>query len=179
MSLSILVCQSGDSSSTSRLSSAPPPSLQSASPRGLSVSPSSSCQSPGVDWLDTYQVPWDKFPEEWIQALERGKQPSPCLRREMVRIVVSDMMQRNSPVSKKKLTDIAKKMVAKYSKSLQDIIDGDVIGPVVKQLPNRIEHVKRSTTPKIRKRKTCTEVYDTDEVPLQQRMQNFCPLERP
>ena len=44
-------------------------------------------------------------------------------------------------------------MVAKYPKSLQDIIEGDVIGSgyhsLVKQLQNRIENVKRSTTPKI------------------------------
>lgn len=91
----------------------------------------------------------------------------------MVCIIVSDMMRRNSSVSKRNSTDIAKKMVAKYPKSLQDIIDGDVIGPgyhsLVKQLQNRIENVKRSTTPKIRKRKTCTGDYDTDEVPPQQR----------
>lgn len=74
--------------------------------------------------------------------------------------------QRNSSVSKRNLTDIVKKMVAKYPKSLQDMIDGDVIGPgyhsLVKQLQNRIENMKRSTTPKIRKRNTCTEDYDTD-----------------
>ncbi|XP_075884647.1 uncharacterized protein LOC142889856 [Nelusetta ayraudi] len=173
VSLSFSAGQTDDSISTSCLSPAPPPSLESASPRSLSSSSSSSCQSPGVDWVDTYQVPWDKFPEELIQALERGKRPSPRLRREMVRIIVSDMMRRNSSVSKRNSTDIAKKMVAKYPKSLQDIIDGDVIGPgyhsLVKQLQNRIENVKRPTTPKIRKRKTCTEDCDTDEVPPQQR----------
>lgn len=91
----------------------------------------------------------------------------------MDRIVVSDMMQRSSSVSKRTSTDIAKKMVAKYPQSLQDIIEGDVIGPgyysLVKQLQNRIENVKRSTRPKIRKRKSRTEDSDTDEVPPEQR----------
>lgn len=76
-------------------------------------------------------------------------------------------------MSKRTSTDIAKKMVAKYPKSLQDIIEGDVIGPgyysLVKQLQNRVENVKRSTTPKIRKRKGCTEDSDTDEVPPEQK----------
>lgn len=76
-------------------------------------------------------------------------------------------------MSKWTSTDVAKKMVAKYPKSLQDIIEGDVIGSgyhsLVKQLQNRIENVKRSTTPKIRKRKSRTEDSDTDEVPSEQR----------
>lgn len=160
------------SSASSCPSPAPQPSLESMSP-GSSSSASARSRSPGADWVDTYQVPWGKFPEELIQTLERGKRPSPRLRREMVRIVVSDMMRRSSSVSKRTSTDIAKKMVAKYPKSLQDIIEGDVIGPgyhsLVKQLQNRIENVKRSTTPKIRKRKSRAEDSDTDEVPPEQR----------
>ncbi|XP_029902266.1 uncharacterized protein LOC115355549 [Myripristis murdjan] len=165
--------QTAESSSASSPSPALPPSLESVSPRSPSSDSVSSCQSPGVDWVNTYQVPWDKFPEELIQTLERGKRPSPRLRREMVRIVVSDMMRQSSSVSKRNSTDVAKKMVAKYPKSLQDIIEGDVIGPgyhsLVKQLQNRVENVKRSTTPKIRKRKSRTDDSDTDEISPQQR----------
>lgn len=90
-----------------------------------------------------------------MQLLERGKHPSPRMRREMVRIVVREMMRKNPCPSKKSSTEVAKKMVAKYPTSLQDVIEGDVIGPgyhsLVKQLQYRIENVKRSTTPKIRK----------------------------
>lgn len=118
-------------------------------------------------------IPWDKFPEELMQSLERGKRPSPRMRREMVRIVVCEMMRKSSCISKSNSTNVAKKMMAKYPKSLQDIIEGDVIGPgyhsLVKQLQNRIENVKRSTTPKIRKRKHRTDESDTDEVPPEQR----------
>lgn len=64
-------------------------------------------------------------------------------------------------------------MVAKYPKSLQDGIEGDIIGPgyhsLTKQLQNRTENVKRSTTPKIRKRTHPTKDSDTDEVPPEQR----------
>ncbi|KAK0133478.1 hypothetical protein N1851_031002 [Merluccius polli] len=83
-------------------------------------------------------------------------------------------------------------MLAKYPKSLQE---GDIIGPayhsLVKQLQNRIENVKRTTTPKIRKRKSRTEDSDTEEVPPEQRAAiqdtygcikwdvKFLPLERP
>ena len=69
-------------------------------------------------------------------------------------------------------------MVSKYPKSLQDVIEGDVIGQgyhsLVKQLQNRIENMKRSTTPKIRKRRyrtddSDTDDSDTDEVPPEKR----------
>jgi len=105
-----------------------------------------------------------------MQLLERGNRPSPRIRREMVRIVVQEMMRKNPCPSKKSSTEVAKKMVAKYPKSLQDIIEGDVIGPgyhsLVKQLQYRIENAKRSTTPKMRKRGHPT---DTDKVPPEQR----------
>lgn len=108
-----------------------------------------------------------------MQSLERGKRSNPRMRREMVRIVVSEMMQKRSCINKRSFKEVAKKMVAKYPKSLQDIIEGDVIGPgyhsLVKQLQNRIENVKRCTTQKIRKRKHRTEDSDTDKVPPEQR----------
>ncbi|KAL6491350.1 hypothetical protein MHYP_G00016950 [Metynnis hypsauchen] len=118
-------------------------------------------------------IPWDKFPEEPIQLLERGKRPSPRMRREMVRIVVHEMMCKNSCISERTSTEVAKKMVAKYPKSLQDIIEGEVVGPgypsLVKQLQYRVENVKRSATPKIRKRKHRTDESDTDGVPPEKR----------
>eukprot|EP00066_Takifugu_rubripes_P028520 XP_011617786.1 PREDICTED: uncharacterized protein LOC105418794 [Takifugu rubripes] len=63
-------------------------------------------------------------------------------------------------------------MVAKYPKSLQDIIEGDIgtgYHSIVKQLQNRIEKEKRTTTTKIRKRKHWDDDSDTDVVPLEER----------
>ncbi|XP_051734366.1 uncharacterized protein LOC127504056 isoform X2 [Ctenopharyngodon idella] len=171
-----LRCQTPESSSSSSsLDTLPRPSttLESLSPRSSQSTSSNNSQSPNPDWVDTFLIPWEKLPEELMQLLERGKRPSPRLRIEMVRIVVRDMMQKNPCPSKKDSTEVAKKMVAKYPKSLQDVIDGDVIGPgyhsLVKQLQYRIENVKRSTTPKIRKRKHRTDESDTDEIPPEQR----------
>ncbi len=109
-----------------------------------------------------------------MQALERGKRPGTKLRRQMVRIVVTEMMQKCPHVGKKHSIDIATKMVAKYPSSLQDVIEGDIVGTgyhsLVKQLQNRIENVRRTSTPKIRKRKHQTDDSDqTDEIPLEER----------
>lgn len=58
-------------------------------------------------------------------------------------------------------------MVAKYPKSLQDVIDGDIIGlgyhSLAKQLQSRVENVKRPDTPKIKKRKAPSVDY-ADEI---------------
>lgn len=168
-----LRCHTPENSSSSLgASPQPPESSQSVSPKSPSTS-SSSSQSLCVDSMDTFQIPWNKFPEELMQSLERGKRPSPRMRREMVQIVVSEMMKKSSRISKRNSTEVAKKMVAKYPKSLQDIIEGDVIGPgyhsLVKQLEYRIDNVKQSTTPKIRKRKHHTDESDTESVPSEQR----------
>lgn len=91
----------------------------------------------------------------------------------MVRIVVTEMMKKCPNVGKKHSTDVAKKMVAKYLKSLQDVIEGDIVGTgyhsLVKQLQYRIENVRRTSTPKIRKRKHETDSDHPDEIPLEER----------
>lgn len=78
------------------------------------------------------------------------------MRRDMVRIVVSEMMKVRDCPSKQSSTAIAKQMVGKYPASLQDVIEGDIIGSgynsLVKQIQNRIENVKRPNMPQIKKR---------------------------
>ncbi|XP_073763552.1 uncharacterized protein [Danio rerio] len=159
---------------TPETSSSPQPSTAlHSSPASSQSSSTSISQSPDVDWVDTFLIPWDKFPQELMQFLERGKRPSPRMRREMVRIVVNEMMRKCSCPNKRNSTEVAKKMVAKYPESLLDVIEGDVVGPgyhsLVKQLQYRIENVKRFTTPKIRKRRHQTDDSDTDEIPPEKR----------
>ncbi|KAJ4930856.1 hypothetical protein JOQ06_025159 [Pogonophryne albipinna] len=77
--------QTPESTSSSVCLSGPGPSasLTSYSPRSSSSTSSNSCKSPDIDWMDSFVIPWDKFPEELMQTLERGKRPSPRMRREM------------------------------------------------------------------------------------------------
>ncbi|KAK2832573.1 hypothetical protein Q7C36_016035 [Tachysurus vachellii] len=168
------LCQTLETSSSSVGSSLGyPTTLQSFSPSSSQSFSSSSSHSPDIDWVDTFLIPCEKFPEELMQVLEREKRPSPRLRREMVRIVVTEMMRKGSAQSRRHSTEVAKKMVSKYPISLQDVIDGDVVWPgyhsLVKQLQYRIENAKRSTTPKSRKRKHHVNESDTDEIPPEQR----------
>lgn len=120
------------------------------------------------NWVDNFQIPWQKLPEEFMQNLERQKRQSPRLRREMIRIVVSEIMKVCNNPTKRNTTEIGKRIVAKYTKSLQDVIEGDVIGPrfhsLVKQLQARVENVKRPNTPKIKKRKAASNQSDTGNI---------------
>ncbi|CAL8361427.1 unnamed protein product [Arctogadus glacialis] len=157
----------------------PPVSLQS-SLSSVTPSPTSSTATsspsgsyrPAPNWIDNFQIPWQKLSEEILQSLERQKRPSPKLRREMIRIVVSEMIKICKNPTKHNTTEIAKRMVARYPKSLQDVIDGDVIGlgyhSLAKQLQSRVENVKRPDTPKIQKRKAASDD-DTDEISAEQR----------
>lgn len=90
----------------------------------------------------------------------------------MIRIVVSEMMKICKNPTKRNTTEIAKRMVARYPKSFQDVIDGDVIGlgyhSLAKQFQSRVENVKRPDTPKIKKRKAASDD-DTDEISAEQR----------
>ncbi|XP_019218393.1 uncharacterized protein LOC102080133 isoform X2 [Oreochromis niloticus] len=158
--------QTPKNSSPSSVEASPTQSLSllSVSPQSLS---STSSSSPGCDthWDDNFEIPWSKLPAEVMHFLERGRQ--------MVRIVVTELMEKCPHVGRKHSIDVAKKMVAKYPNSLQDVIEGDIVGAgylsLVKQLQNRIENVRRTSTPKIRKRKHQTDSDHTDEIPLEER----------
>ncbi|KAM9771407.1 uncharacterized protein ACBT44_004307 isoform 1-T1 [Syngnathus typhle] len=83
-----LRCQTPETSSSSVCASpGPPTSLPSGSPLSSTSTSPNSCPSPDIDWVNYFIIPWDRFSEELMQSLERGKRPSPRLRREMVRIV--------------------------------------------------------------------------------------------
>lgn len=77
----------------------------------------------------------------------------------------------NNP-TKQNATEIAKRMVTKYPKSLQDVIEGDVVGSgydsFAKQLLARVENAKRPNTPKVKRRKHGSDG-DTDEITAVQR----------
>ena len=88
-------------------------------------------------------------------------------------MVVAEMLKVCASPSKQASTEVTKKIIAKYPQSLQDVIDGDVVGTgyhsLVKQLQVRIENVKRSSAPTIMKRKRGSDGDDTDEIPAEKR----------
>ncbi|KAK6494164.1 hypothetical protein HHUSO_G641, partial [Huso huso] len=77
-----------------------------------------------ADWFLRFEIPWEKLPTDLLYKLER---PSPKQRREMIRLIINEVTGVCKRPSKKHLTDIARRIVAKYPKSLQDVIEGHII----------------------------------------------------
>ncbi|KAF7707937.1 hypothetical protein HF521_016994 [Silurus meridionalis] len=69
------------------------PSISSSPASSTSTSSSGICTPLIPNCLERFEIPWQRLPEELIQNLERQKRPSARQRREMVRIVVSEMMK--------------------------------------------------------------------------------------
>ncbi|XP_031167416.1 uncharacterized protein LOC116058713 [Sander lucioperca] len=102
---------------------------------------------------ETYDVPWHKMPPNLMLALSEKKRPKPKERRELVRIVIDDVLskERGRP-GRAKLREIAKKIVEQYPCSFQDreLNGTKVIGTgydaLFIQLENRLENIRRPFT---------------------------------
>ncbi|XP_039511056.1 uncharacterized protein LOC120465397 isoform X2 [Pimephales promelas] len=102
---------------------------------------------------EVYVVPWHKMPSNFMLVLSEKKRPKPSERRELVRIVMDDVLSKvNGRPGRAKLRDIAKQIVDKYPCSFQDreLNGTKVIGTgfdaLFIQLENRVENVRRPLT---------------------------------
>ncbi|GBN02725.1 hypothetical protein AVEN_206633-1 [Araneus ventricosus] len=75
-----------------------------------------------------FEIPYNKIPKSAISKLERGECPTPAERRQIVRIVVAELLETVPAPRKSQLEPIVKEIVRKYSRSFSDCIGGSVIG---------------------------------------------------
>lgn len=107
----------------------------------------------------TYAVPWHKMPPNLMLALSEKKRPKPKERRELVRIVIDDLLgKQHGRPGRAKLREIAKQIVQQYPCSFQDrdLSGTNAIGSgydsLFVQLENRVENVRRPLTTSSAKR---------------------------
>ncbi|KAK5600975.1 hypothetical protein CRENBAI_006008 [Crenichthys baileyi] len=87
----------------------------------------------------------------------------------MISIIVKEMMKACASLSRRASTEIARRLVAMYPNSRQDVIEGDVVGQyhsLVKQIQARIENGERSSSAMIQKCKKedqMTQMNETSE----------------
>lgn len=115
--------------------------------------PSTSCNpilttNFSTDWAYNFVIPLTKFPQKERTLNEKGCRPSPSRRREIVRIICSDISQISAKPGKKALAIlIAQNIVKAYPTSFEDVIEGTRIGSgydsLLKQLQLRIDNVNR------------------------------------
>ena len=87
------------------------------------------------------------MPEDLMLALTNKERPSSSLRREMIRIVCSDISSIHSHPGRRQLRQLAEKVVSEYPSSFRDMVGGDVVGSgydsLLIQLEVRLDNINR------------------------------------
>ena len=73
-------------------------------------------------------IPVTKFPAKERKALESGCRPTPCSRRQIIRILCSEISAVCQKPGKKNLSVVAHKIVSAYPKFFEDVIEGTRVG---------------------------------------------------
>ena len=79
-------------------------------------------------WHCSFEVPWSKIPTNTMKVLDAEKRPPATERREIIRIVVAEILTVCKKPDKRHKTEIARKMIIRYPKSFRDEIEGQVVG---------------------------------------------------
>ncbi|XP_046562131.1 uncharacterized protein LOC124271107 [Haliotis rubra] len=123
-----------------------------------SMSPLSSLGSPSQiffenstntdpNWAYKVDIPWTKMGRDITDPLQRGKRLMPDARRKLVRIIVDEIRERTFHATKTQFSVIAKRIVQRFPKSLEDRIEDIVVGTgydlFAKQLLNRNDNLNR------------------------------------
>ena len=122
------------------------------------ASPSAVVHNPG--WCDNYEVPWNSLPKDVLDQLKQDNRLSPTLMRKFVRCIASDILTVCMKPRRKETAIVARNIVAKFKESLQDRLNGDVVGNGYEGLLNsvqtRIENATRNNSdiPRKRRRKS-------------------------
>uniref|UniRef100_A0A673AGA4 Si:ch211-111e20.1 n=1 Tax=Sphaeramia orbicularis TaxID=375764 RepID=A0A673AGA4_9TELE len=128
------------------------------SPPSSSSEPQSPCISSKVHqntniskWYETFQVPWDKMPEEVQSAIANSKRPAPDKRRQMIRVLVDEIRKHDTNPTRSECLIICRNIVKQYPSSFADMTPGGVIigggfASLLSQVKTRIENIHRAGT---------------------------------
>lgn len=168
-------------------SSTPYPSSSSSENTLSSPSPT----LPDQQWFTNFRVRWYKTPAAVQKALADQTRPSPGDRREMVKVVVDQMLENDPNPTRAMCQSIARSIVRDYPKTFADVRKkGDIIGDgchsLLQQIKTRVEYknIKNTLARRRRERRPRTGVADgAREVargPVDQYgCVRWCPAERP
>uniref|UniRef100_A0A3P9A0A1 Uncharacterized protein n=1 Tax=Esox lucius TaxID=8010 RepID=A0A3P9A0A1_ESOLU len=127
--------------------------------KGAVLEPSTPCTSRSLrqsantpsKWHETFEVPWDKMPEEVQSAIANSKRPAPDKRRQMIRILVDEMRRYEVNPTRSEYLVICQNIVKQYPSSFADMTTGGVIvaggfTSLLSQVKTRIENINRAGT---------------------------------
>ncbi|KAJ8280597.1 hypothetical protein GJAV_G00056690 [Gymnothorax javanicus] len=102
-------------------------------------------------WYETFEVPWDKMPEEVQSAIANSKRPAPDKRRQMIRILADEIRKHELNPTRSECLIICQNIVKQYPSSFADMTTGGVIIAggfisLLSQVKTRIENINRAGT---------------------------------
>ncbi|XP_056613132.1 uncharacterized protein LOC130437768 [Triplophysa dalaica] len=110
------------------------------------------------NWHFNFEIPWSKMPSELTRKLENKERPTGRERRELIRLMLGEILTICPTPGKKHLCEIARKIVSRYPLSFRDVIEDQVVGSgydsLTKQLQARLDNMKRGKTSLYLKRQT-------------------------
>ncbi|KAG9276085.1 hypothetical protein AMEX_G8349 [Astyanax mexicanus] len=122
------------------------------------------------NWHFTFELPWSKMPSGIMRKLQNKERPTGRERREMIRLVVGEVLTICPTPGKKHFDAIARKIVQAYPLSFKDVIEGQVVGSgfdsLTKQLQSRADNLKRGKTSLSLKRQASSTSEEGEDVPL-------------
>ncbi len=96
---------------------------------------------------NTYAIPWEQVPTDIIKLLKQSKRLEPKHRRQIVNIIIDDVLQKNCNPTKAQLAVIAEKLSTTYPVTFQDRIGEDLVGggynDILNKLCDRRDNLKR------------------------------------
>ena len=128
------------------------------------------------DWHYNFPIPWNKMPTEVMGKLNNKERPMKGERLQMIKLIISEILTVCPLPGKKHLSEVARKMVATYPSSFQDVIEGEVVGSgydsLTKQLVSRVDNLKRGITNLGQKRLQVSGASE-DEAPKRLRLDSY------
>ncbi len=100
--------------------------------------------STSSEWISSFCVPWNKFPESAKEAINDKVAPSSSDMRQIATLVISEVFSYTRKPSRKQLRAIAQKIVAKAPSSFADIINGKIVGDGIESLMLKLESKKEN-----------------------------------
>ena len=131
------------------------------------------CLSPvDSDWLESFCIPWDDVPKPVLRKLKQNVRLTKCERTYMIKPTMDQILHHVKKPRKKELEVVAKAMVKKYPKALEDRFGGRTVGhgyeTLLNQLINKRDNLR---TPSVKKRDS----EDSDESETDLKMAKTAP----
>ncbi|KAK1905547.1 Protein CLP1 like [Dissostichus eleginoides] len=117
------------------------------------------------------------MPSEITRKLESNERPTGCERREVICLMVGEILTICPMPGKKHLSEIAREMVLMYPMSFRDYIEDIVVGTgydsLTKQLQSRVDNLKRGKTSLYLKRQASSTSEGEDQPPKTMRLDTY------